>query len=115
MTKIEILNDVSIDGLKPYPGNIFNHKNVQDIANSIRDFGYNKLSIGVDEDNVLLYGHGTLEAIKLLEWDKVPMVAKIVGLNDEKKKAYRIADNTTNRNTHIIKNLLQEEMQHQTE
>jgi hypothetical protein len=114
MSKMEILNDVDIKVLKPYPKNPYDHTiNLNEIANSIQHFGYNKVSIGIDEDNVLLYGHGTLLALKYLGWKTVPMVGRITGLTDDQKKCYRVADNTTSTNSKIISKLLREELSHQ--
>lgn len=114
MSKIEILNEIALKILKPYPKNPFDHSgNINDIANSLRDFGYNKISIGVDENNVLLYGHGTLAAAKLLGWTTIPHVAKISGLTEDQKKIYRVADNTTSMSSKIISKMLKEEFSHQ--
>lgn len=78
---------------------------VQRIAASLQEFGYVKVSIGVDEKNVLLYGHTTLAAFDYLatlpkeQWGAIenphiiPEVTKIVGLTEDQKKAYRIVDN----------------------
>lgn len=112
--QIEIINDVDIKDLKPYPQNAFDHTvNINEIANSIRDFGYNKVSIGVDEKNVLLYGHGTLAALRLLGWKRVPMISKITGLTEDQKRCYRIADNTSAYNSKIIAQMIKQELQEQ--
>lgn len=114
MSKLDIIQDVDIKLLKPYPKNCFDHSvNINDIANSIRDFGYNKVSIGIDEDNVLLYGHGTLLALKMLGYKIVPMVCKISGLTEDQKQCYRVADNTAGLNSRIIQDLVKEELSHQ--
>jgi hypothetical protein len=114
MSQIEIIKDVDIKDLKPYPKNVFDHSiNLNDIANSIKHFGYNKVSIGMDENNVLLYGHGTLLALKMLGWSKVPMVARITELTDDQKACYRVADNTTATSSKVITKLLKEEFSQQ--
>src|SRR3990167_5203465 len=114
MHEIKILNAIDINSLKPYPQNPFEHQyNITAIINSVRDFGYNKISIGVDEDFELLYGHGMLQALKLLDWKTVPLVAQIEGLTAEQKKMYRIADNTTASGARIIKDLLRQEIESQ--
>ena len=114
MHNIIILNAIDINSLKPYPQNPFEHQyNITAIINSVRDFGYNKISIGVDEDFELLYGHGMLQALKLLDWKTVPLVAQIGGLTAEQKKMYRIADNTTASGARIIKDLLRQEIESQ--
>jgi len=106
-----VMRDVDINSLKPYPQNAFDHAvNIKEIACSVQQFGYNKVSIGMDEEGVLLYGHGTLAALKLLGWTTVPLVASIIGLTEEKKKAYRVADNTTGLNSRIISKMLKDEL-----
>ncbi|GBR74605.1 putative ParB/sulfiredoxin superfamily [Candidatus Termititenax aidoneus] len=48
----EILKDFPVEQIIPYERNCQKHdRNVQDIANSLRDFGYLKISILIDENN----------------------------------------------------------------
>lgn len=61
------------------------------IANSIKEFGFNQ-PIVVDEDNIILVGHGRLKAAKKLGLTEVPYL-KVEGLSETQKKAYRILDN----------------------
>jgi ParB-like chromosome segregation protein Spo0J len=61
------------------------------IANSIKEFGFNQPLV-VDEDFIVLVGHGRLEAAQKLGLKKVP-VYQIKGLSELQKKAYRILDN----------------------
>jgi len=61
------------------------------IASSIKEFGFNQ-PIVIDENNIVLVGHGRLYAAKSLNLDKVPSY-KITGLTEVQKKAYRILDN----------------------
>lgn len=61
------------------------------IANSIKEFGFNQ-PIVVDEDNIILVGHGRLRAAKKLNLKQVP-VLKLSDLDEVKKRAYRILDN----------------------
>ena len=85
------LKDVAVDSLKPYNNNNLDHtKNVDHIKNSLAQFGYIKTSIVVDEKMTLLTGHGTLQAVKLLEWQSIPEVIQIMGLDEQTKSAYRI-------------------------
>jgi len=109
----EILNDVPINQLVPYENNYLDHKdNIIHVKNSIKDFGYNKVSIGIDEKGELLYGHCTLQALKELDYENVPMVLEIKGLTEEQKKAFRIADNESARKAEIIMEKLDIEMQY---
>lgn len=61
------------------------------IANSIAEFGFNQ-PIVVDENNIILVGHGRLAAAQKLGLEEVPVLQKI-GLSEAQKKAYRILDN----------------------
>ena len=87
---------VSIDSIKPYPQNAKKHpsEQVEHIANSIREFGFQQ-PIVVDKDNVVVIGHGRLLAAKKLNMDSVPCV-RADDLTDEQIKALRLADNKTN-------------------
>lgn len=83
----------SVDDLKPYEHNPKQHPRyqIESLMLSIREFGFIQ-PIVVDEENVLLIGHGRLQAAKELKLDSVP-VLKIVGLTAKRKLALRIADN----------------------
>ena len=92
----EIIKNFPTNDIIPYERNCQKHeRNVQDIANSLCDFGYLKISILIDENNVLIAGHGTVEAAKMLKWEVIPEVCKVMDMPDDMKKAYRIADNST--------------------
>lgn len=82
--------------LIPYENNakIHSPEQVEKIANSIREFGFQQ-PIVVDKDNVVIIGHGRLFAAKELMLDTVPVV-KAYGLNDDQVKALRLADNKLN-------------------
>jgi len=87
------IKQVDIGKLIPYEFNNRNHpeEQVNRIANSISEFGFNQ-PIVIDEDNIILVGHGRYAAAKKLGLDKVPVLKK-TGLSDTQKKAYRILDN----------------------
>ena len=87
---------VSIDSIKPYERNAKKHpdKQVEHIANSIREFGFQQ-PIVVDKDGIVVIGHGRLLAAKKLNMDSVPCV-RADDLTDEQIKALRLADNKTN-------------------
>lgn len=90
------IQQISINDLKPYPQNAKKHpaEQVEHIANSIREFGFQQ-PIVVDKDNVVVIGHGRLLAAKKLNIDSVPCV-RADDLTDEQIKALRLADNKTN-------------------
>jgi ParB-like chromosome segregation protein Spo0J len=64
---------------------------VQAIAESIQAFGFTN-PVLVDDDNMILAGHGRFQAAKLLGLDTVPAI-RISNLNDAQKRAYVLADN----------------------
>ena len=84
---------VDVDSLKAYPQNARTHneKQVAQIAESIKEFGFLAPCL-VDKDNVLIVGHGRLMAAKTLGMKKVPTL-RIEHLTPNQVKAYRIADN----------------------
>lgn len=85
--------DISL--IKPYDKNAKKHpkKQVEQVAASIKEFGFNQ-PIVVDKNNVIIVGHGRLEAAKLLGMTDVPVIT--VDLTDEQANAYRLADNKLN-------------------
>ena len=87
---IEYVNPVE---LVPYKGNAKLHPadQVRHIANSIQMFGWTQ-PIVVDENNVVVIGHGRLAAAKELHLDKVPVIRRD-DLTDEQIRALRIVDN----------------------
>ncbi len=91
-TKIE-WRDVST--ITPYENNAKKHpkKQVQQVADSIREFGFNQ-PIVLDQAGVIIVGHGRFAAAKLLDLGQVPTIT--VDIDEEKAKAYRLADNKLN-------------------
>jgi len=87
------VKDLPIESLIEYGFNnrIHSEQQVDRIANSIKDFGFNQ-AVVVDEDNIILVGHGRVAAAKKLGLDTVP-VLKREGLTESQKRAYRILDN----------------------
>ena len=79
--------------LIPYGFNnrIHSQEQVDRIANSITQFGFNQ-PIVVDENNIILVGHGRYEAAKKLSLSEVPVLKK-TNLSETEKRAYRILDN----------------------
>ena len=70
------------------------------IRDSIVALGY--LSrIEIDENNIILAGHGRLESLKQIDksGEKEIEVIQFIGLTDAQKKAYRIAHNKLNLDT----------------
>lgn len=87
---------MSPEDLIPYEMNAKTHPadQVRHIANSIKNFGWTQ-PIVVDENNVVIIGHGRLMAAKELLLEKVPVVRRD-DLTEEQINACRLADNKTN-------------------
>src|SRR5947207_2007706 len=79
--------------LRPYPNNARRHskRQIQQIANSIKKFGFCN-PILVDDAKQIIAGHGRVEAAKLLGMDAVP-TCRLSHLSDAEKRAYLLADN----------------------
>jgi hypothetical protein len=82
-----------VSSLKPDPRNARTHpkRQLNQLRASILQFGFTN-PILVDEEGVLIAGHGRLRAAKDIGLPKVPVI-EIDGLSDAEKKALRIADN----------------------
>lgn len=89
---------ISPEEVKPYQNNPKKHseKQVTQIINSIKEFKFNN-PILIDENNVLIAGHGRLLASKHLQIKAIPAI-KLTHLSESQKKAYRIADNKLTEN-----------------
>ena len=79
--------------LRPYPNNARTHsrKQVRQIANSIKKFGFCN-PVLIDDTKQIIAGHGRVEAAKLLGIDAVP-TCRLSHLSDADKRAYVLADN----------------------
>lgn len=88
-----VLETVAINSLRPYQGNarIHSKKQVRQIADSIKKFGFtNPILIG--DDDQIIAGHGRAEAAKLLGMEMVPAL-RLSHLDAAQRRAYVIADN----------------------
>jgi len=90
MNRIEFID---INTIKEYDNNIKKHPQFQikRLSESIKQFGFTHPII-IDENKVILAGHGRYLAAKYLEMKEVPIIT-IDNLDENKKKAYRIVDN----------------------
>jgi hypothetical protein len=79
--------------LRPWERNARTHskKQLKQIAKSIETFGFTN-PVLIDRDNVILAGHGRVEAAKLLGLDSVPCI-RLEHMTPEEKRAYVLADN----------------------
>lgn len=88
---------VPLSKIIPYENNVLIHtpEQVAQIADSMQRFGVTAPLL-IDEDGVLIYGHGRLLAAQKLGFDKLP-VCVAVGWPEVDKRAYRVADNQLGR------------------
>jgi DNA modification methylase len=87
------IEHLQIADLKPNPRNARRHpqKQLHQIAASIREFGFNSIVV-IDEDGVILVGHGRVEAAKLAGLTTLP-VLRVTHLTAEQKVGFSLADN----------------------
>ncbi len=106
---------IGINELIEYEANAKQHpkKQIEQICESIRQFGNND-PIAVDENNVIIEGHGRLYALKKLGYTEVEVI-RLTHLTEEQKRAYILAHNKLTMNTDFDMRLLQEELDKITE
>ena len=88
------IENLDINLLKPYKNNAKKHpkKQVEQIMNSITEFGMLD-PIGIWSDkNIIVEGHGRYLACKKLGLKEVPCI-RLDNLTDEQRKAYTLAHN----------------------
>lgn len=93
MAKIDGVQEVRLDSLKPYEKNakVHGQEQVNKIADSIREFGFLSPLL-IDKDYNIIAGHGRVMAAKQLGMETVPAVF-IEGLTETQRRAYILADN----------------------
>lgn len=106
--KIELME---IEKIKEYENNVKLHpeSQIKQIAKSIEKFGFND-PIAIDQNNVIIEGHGRLKASKLLKLKKIP-VLKLNHLTESQKKAYILAHNKLTTNTGYDQDILSKEIE----
>jgi ParB-like chromosome segregation protein Spo0J len=97
------IKNIPIEEVIPYEKNPRKNLNVDKVAISISEFGFQQ-PIVVDRNMVIIAGHTRWEASKKLGLKTVPVL--IANLDPVKAKAYRIADNKTNEGSQWDMNLL---------
>lgn len=104
------ITKVDIGRIVPYQGNAKQHprEQIEQIKKSIMEFGNND-PIAVDEDMVVIEGHGRLEALKELGMAQAEVIV-LSGLTDEQKAAYRLVHNQLTMNTGFDLKALEEEL-----
>lgn len=88
------IKKVAVKDLILDPNNARRHsaRNLEVIANSLKDFGQRK-PIVVTADLMVVAGNGTLEAARSLNWDYIDVVHVPASWTPDKVKAYALVDN----------------------
>ena len=115
MTKYLEVVDVPTDELVPYANNakLHPHEQVDQIAESIRQFGFNDpIAVWTNADGELeiVEGHGRLMAAKLLGLQTVPTI-RLDHLTDEQRRAYTHVHNKLNMNSGFDLEILGNELE----
>ena len=84
---------MAVAALKLNAGNARTHskKQVRQIADSIQAFGF-LVPILIDENRLIIAGHGRCQAARLLGIETVPVI-EVTGLSETKRRALALADN----------------------
>ena len=98
--QIEIID---INKLLPYINNPRKNLNIDKVASSIKEFGFQQ-PIVVDKNYTIIVGHTRFEAAKKLGLKEVPV--QVADLSINQAKAYRIADNRLNQDANWDTKLL---------
>lgn len=102
---------IPIEQLKPYEKNAKIHtpEQIEQIKKSIQEFGMND-PIGIwGKNNLIVEGHGRLQACKELGMKEVPVI-RLDDLTDEQRRAYTLVHNQTTMNTGFNMNILADEL-----
>lgn len=99
-----------IEVLVPYEKNakIHTSEQIEQIKNSILEFGNND-PIAVDNDNVIIEGHGRLLALKELGYKEVEVI-RLGHMSEDQRKAYTLIHNKLTMNTGFDMDILFEEL-----
>ena len=104
------IEKIDIDKIIEYSGNVKEHPEwqIEQIKNSIKEFGFND-PIAIDENGIIIEGHGRLIALKELGYKEVECI-RLEHLMEEQKAAYAIVHNKLTMNTDFDIEKLQYEL-----
>jgi DNA modification methylase len=106
-----VIEQIPPGQLKPHPSNAKTHskKQIGQIGRSVKRFGFQNPVI-INVDNIVLAGHGRVEAAKLLGMSRIPCL-RVIGLSDVEERAFVIADNKIAANGGWDRGILAESLQ----
>lgn len=101
---------VNIQQIKPYENNAKLHpkEQIEQIKRSILEFGNND-PIAIDENNIIIEGHGRFIALKELEYEDVEII-RLSHMTDEQKRAYILTHNKLTMNSGFDVDILKIEL-----
>jgi len=104
------IQQTPIKTIKPYAKNAKEHpqEQIEQIIDSIKEFGFND-PIAIDEEGVVIEGHGRLLAAEQMQLTEVPTIT-LSHLNEQQKRAYIIAHNKLTLNTGFDMDVLLKEL-----
>lgn len=104
------IEKININLIVPYKRNAKRHpkKQIERIKQSILEFGFND-PLAVDENNVIIEGHGRYEALKQLGYKNVECI-RLTNLTEEQKKSYILIHNKLNMETGFDDEILAKEL-----
>jgi len=113
MPHLEVV-EIPTENLLEYPNNAKLHpsEQIDQIANSIQDFGFNSPILAWHNDDgepEIVAGHGRLMAAKKLGIDKLPVVF-LDHMSDEQRRAYILVDNKLTMNSDFDFEILVDEL-----
>lgn len=104
------IEKIKINLLVPYKNNAKKHpqEQIEQIIASIEECGFND-PIAIDENNVIIEGHGRYMALKQMGKEEVECI-RLTHLTEEQKKAYILIHNKLTMNTGFDEDILRIEL-----
>lgn len=105
------IEKVKLADIREYSTNAKLHpqSQIEQIKQSISDFGFND-PIAIDENNVIIEGHGRFKAIQQLGWKEVECI-RLPHMDEQQKKAYILTHNKLTMNTDFDPDMLAMEIE----
>lgn len=105
------IEKIKLADIREYSTNAKLHpqSQIEQIKKSIDDFGFND-PIAIDENNVIIEGHGRYKAVQQMGWTEVPCI-RLSHMTEQQKKAYILAHNKLTMNTDFDPDMLAMEIE----